>query len=203
MRYNDWPVRRVVLSTPDALLTLRDERPTMPDELPAAAARAFDAHDAYERAAGGPAFALTTTRFDATVTARDDCDAEWALTYELEVRAPMLSTATAGEVGRAVEDGWFDTLALRLEDAPGAVRDTVEIDIEVVEEAGDAVVTYRFEWGDPDRAAGIAKAFAEYVEGTYLEGVVPGYDYRPPVSEMLASARGAGGDEGSGDPMPL
>lgn len=175
----------------------------MPDELPAAAARAFDGHDAYERAAGGPAFVLTTTRFDATVTARDDCDAEWALTYELEVRAPMLSTATADGVGSAVEDGWFNTLALRLEDAPGAVRDAVEADLEVVEEAGDAVATYRFEWGDPDRAADIAKAFAEYVEGTYLQGVVPGYDYQPPVSEMLASARGAGGDEGSGDPMPL
>ncbi|WP_254821004.1 DUF5813 family protein [Haloglomus halophilum] len=175
----------------------------MPDELPAAATRAFDAHDAYERAAGGPAFVLTTTKFDATVTARDDGEPEWALTYELEVRAPMLSTATADEVGSTVEAGWFDTLALRLEDAPGAVRDSVDITLDVTEEAGDAVATYRFESGDPDRAAAIAKAFAEYVEGTYMEGVVPGYDYQPPVSEMLASARGTGGDEGSGDPMPL
>jgi hypothetical protein len=175
----------------------------MPDELPAAAARAFDGHDAYERAAGGPAFVLTTTRFDATVTARDQGEPEWALTYELEVRAPMLSSVTADEVGPAVEEGWFDTFALRLEDAPGAVRDSVDIDLDVTEAAGDAVATYQFQFGDADRAAAIAKAFAEYVEGTYMEGVVPGYDYQPPVSEMLASARGAGGDEGSGDPMPL
>lgn len=175
----------------------------MPDELPAAAARAFDAHDAYERAAGGPAFVLTTTRFDATTTARDDSETEWALTYELEVRAPMLSAVTADAVGPAVEEGWFDTFTLRLEDAPGAVRDSVDTDLDVTEEADDAVVTYSFEWGDPDRAAAIAKAFAEFVEGTYMEGVVPGYDYQQPVSEMLASARGAGGDEGSGDPMPL
>ena len=175
----------------------------MPDELPTAAARAFDAHDAYERAAGDPAVALTTTRFDATLTARDDREAEWALTYELEVRAPMLSAVTADAVGPAVEAGWFDTFALRLEDAPGAVRDSVEVDLDVTQEADDAVVTYTFEWGDADRAAAIAKAFAEYVEGTYMEGIVPGYDYQPPVSEMLASARGAGGDEGSGDPMPL
>ncbi|MFB6205927.1 MAG: DUF5813 family protein [Haloglomus sp.] len=175
----------------------------MSDELPAAAAQAFDAHDAYERAAGGPAFVLTTTRFDATLTARDDADAEWALTYELEVRAPMLSTATADEVGSAVEEGWFDTLALRLEDAPGAVRDSVDPDLDVTEEAGDAVISYQFEWGDAGRAAAIAKAFAEYAEGTYLEGIVPGYDYEPPVSEMLATARNAGGDEESGDPMPL
>jgi hypothetical protein len=175
----------------------------MPDELPAAAARAFDGHDAYERAAGGPAFVLTTTRFDATLTARDDCEADWALVYELEVRAPMLSAATVDGVGAAVEDGWFNTYALRLEDAPGVVRDSVEADVTVVEEAGDAVATFRFEFGDPDRAAAIAKAFAEYTEGTYVEGVVPGYDYQPPVSELLASARNAGGDEGSGDPMPL
>ena len=175
---------------------------SMTDELPAAAARAFDRHDAYKRAAAGPAFALTTTRFDATVTARD-ADTEWALAYELEVRAPMLSTATADEVGPAVEEGWYDTLALRLEDAPSAVRDSVDATVDVSREAGDAVATYRFEWGDPDRAADIAKAFAEYVEGTYLQGVVPGYDYEAPVSEMLASACGAGGDEESGDPMPL
>jgi hypothetical protein len=175
----------------------------MPDELPAAAVRAFDAHAAYERAAGGPSFVVTTTTFDATVTARDAAAEEWALTYDLEVRAPMLSTATADEVGPAVEEGWFDTLALRLADAPGVVRDDVEADCDVREEAGDAVAAYTFEWGNADRAADIAKAFAEYVEGTYMEGVVPGYDYQPPVSELLASARGAGGDEGSGDPMPL
>lgn len=174
----------------------------MPDELPAAAARAFDGHDAYERAAGGPAFVLTTTRFDATVTARD-ASAEWKLAYELEVRAPMLSSVTADEVGTAVEEGWFETFALRLEDAPSVVRDSVDATVDVTQEAGDAVATYRFASGDAARAAAIAKAFAEYVEGTYMEGVVPGYDYLPPVSEMLAAARGAGGDEGSGDPMPL
>ena len=175
----------------------------MPAELPAAAARALEHNEADGRAAGGPAFVLTTTRFDATTTARDDSETEWALTYELEVRAPMLSAVTADAVGPAVEEGWFDTFALRLEDAPGAVRDSVDTDLDVTEEADDAVVTYSFEWGDPDRAAAIAKAFAEFVEGTYMEGVVPGYDYQQPVSEMLASARGAGGDEGSGDPMPL
>jgi hypothetical protein len=174
-------------------------------DLPEAAARAFEAHDAYEPATEG--YRIETTRFEARLTASDDADAEWALRYALEVRAPMLSTAVADDadeaVGPAVEEGWFDTFALRLEDAPDAVRDSVTVDLDVRERAGEAVVTYEFEWGDADRAADIAKAFAEFVEGTYMQGVVPGYDYGPPVSEMLASARSAGGDEGSGDPMPL
>lgn len=177
----------------------------MTDNLPEAAARAFEAHDAFAPATEG--YRIETTRFDARLTANDDADAEWALAYELTVRAPMLSTAVADDaeedVGPAVEEGWFETFVLRLEDAPDAVRDSVEIDLDVRERAGEAVITYRFEWGNADRAAAIAKAFAEFVEGTYMQGVVPGYDYGPPVSEMLASARSAGGDEGSGDPMPL
>lgn len=175
------------------------------EDLPDAAAQAFDAHDAYEPAPDG--YRIETTRFDATLTASDDAEPGWALRYELTVRAPMLSEAVAEDaeeqVGPAVEAGWLDTLERRVADAPGAVRDSVDPEVEVRERAGEAVVTYTFEWGDASRAADIAKAFAEFVEGTYMEGIVPGYDYGPPVSEMLASARSAGGDEGSGDPMPL
>ena len=146
--------------------------------------RAFEAHDAFERA-GSEAFGLTTTRLDARVTAAETDD--WELRYTLTVRAPMLSTAVVGEaVGPAVEDGWFDTYELRLEDATGAVRHGFE-----------------FEWGNADRAPDIAKAIAEYAEGTYVEGVVPGYEYGPPVSDLLSSARQSDEGEGSSGPMPL
>lgn len=190
----------------DALLPLPFQRRVMTDDdLPEDANRAFEGHDAYEPAAEG--YRIETTRFDARVTASDDAETEWALTYELTVRAPMLSAAVADDaeeqVGPAVEAGWLDTFELRVADAPGAVRDGVEADVAVHRRADEAVVEYTFEWGNADRAADIAKAFAEFVEGTYMEGIVPGYDYGPPVSEMLASARASGGDEGSGDPMPL
>ncbi|WP_435197009.1 DUF5813 family protein [Natronomonas sp. EA1] len=166
---------------------------TMPDR----AERAFEAHDAFERE--GEWFQLTTVTFDVRVQASETDD--WALSYDLEVRAPMLSDAVEGEVGDALESGWFDTYALRLEDAPGAVRESVELAaLDVRAEAGEAVAVFTFEWGNADRAPAIAKALAEYAEGTYMEGVVPGFDYVEPISSMLAAAEQNSGGRG-GTPL--
>lgn len=171
----------------------------MTDEIPDRAVRAFESHDAFER--DGEWFEVTTTTFEGRVTATET--EEWALQYTLEVRAPMLSAAVNDPVGPAVEDGWFETYELRLEDAPMAVREDVDLDDQrVVEEAGDAVAIFEFEWGNADRAPDIAKAIAEFTEGTYMEGIVPGYDYQPPVSELLSQARQSDSTGESG-PMPL
>ena len=163
--------------------------------------RAFEAHEAFERTDGG--FDLTTTRIGVRVTASETDDP--ALRYTVTIRAPMLSTAVVGDaVGPAVEAGWFDTYELRLEDAAGAVRYDVDLaDYTVTEDAGDAVAAFEFEWGNADQAPAIAKAIAEYAEGTYVEGVVPGYEYGPPVSDLLSSARQGGEGDGSSGPMPL
>jgi hypothetical protein len=172
----------------------------MNEELPDRAVRAFDEHDAFER--DGRWFEVTTTRFEGRVTA-DETD-DWALGYTLEVRAPMLSAATADEVGPAVEDGWFETYELRLEDAGMAVRQDVEFeDRRVFEEAGDAVAVFEFEWENAGQVPAIAKAITEYVEGTYMEGIVPGYEYRSPVSELLSRARSGSDADGGSGPMPL
>lgn len=172
----------------------------MTDDLPERAVRAFESHDAYER--DGSWFALTSTAFDARVSAEATDDR--ALRYTLEVRAPTLESATADEVGSTVAKGWFDTYDRRLEDAPMAVRHDVDLaERRVFEEAGDAVAVFGFEWGNADQAPAIAKALAEYVEGTYMEGIVPGYEYVPPVSDMLSEARQSGGDDGGGGPMPM
>jgi hypothetical protein len=173
----------------------------MTDELPERAVRAFEGHEAFER--DGEWFDVTTTRFDGRATAAETDD--WDLRYTIEVRAPMLSAATEGPVGSAVEDGWFETYELRLEDADMAVRQDVAFDDQrVIEESGDAVAVFEFEWGNADHAPAMVKAMVEYVEGTYMEGIVPGYDYVQPVSEMLSQARQADGDGGQGSgPMPL
>ncbi|WP_181691670.1 DUF5813 family protein [Natronomonas sp. LN261] len=172
----------------------------MTDELPDRAVRAFEGHDAFER--DGRWFEVTTTRFDGRVTA-EETD-EWAHSYTVEVRAPMLSDAIEGDVGPAVEDGWFDTYELRLEDTGMAVRQDVDFaEYRLLEEAGDAVAVFEFEWGNADHVPGMAKAMTEYVEGTYMEGIVPGYEYRPPVSELLSRARSGAGGDGNSGPMPL
>ncbi len=172
----------------------------MSSTLPERAVRALESHDAFER--DGDAFAVTTTRFDGRVTA-EPTDG-WPLHYRLEVRAPTLQAATADEVGEALVEGWFDTYELRLEDAPKAVRADLDLEEQrVVAEGDDAVAVFGFEEGNADRAPDVVKAIAEYVEGTYMEGIVPGYEYVPPVSEMLSQARQSGGDGDGGGPMPL
>jgi hypothetical protein len=141
---------------------------------------------------------VTTTRFEGYVTAAETDD--WALEYTLTVRAPMLSAAIDGEVGDAVESGWFDTYRRRLEDAPGATRADVELtDLTVTEERGDAVATFTVEYGNADHAPDVLKAIAEYVEGTYVEGAVPGYDYQGVVAELLGEASTSG--QGTGTPL--
>ena len=171
----------------------------MSDTLPDRAVRAFEAHEAFER--DGDGFAVTTTTFDGRVTAEPTDEAPY---YTLTVRAPTLQAATADEVGEALVEGWFDTYELRLEDAPTAVRGDLKLDEQrVVAEGDEAVAVFGFEQESADRAPDVVKAVAEYVEGTYMEGIVPGYDYVPPVSKMLSQARQSGGDGGGGGPMPL
>jgi hypothetical protein len=171
----------------------------MTDGIPERAERAFEGHEAFER--DGDEFVVTTTRFEGRVTASETDD--WALSYRLVVRTPMLSAAVDGEVGDAVEGGWFDTFERRLEDAPSVTRTDVDLDGVVLTEDGDeAVAEFHFEFGNADRAPDVVKAFAEYVEGTYVEGVVPGYDYEGVVADLLGAAASQGGD-GSRGGTPL
>ncbi|WP_415382782.1 DUF5813 family protein [Halosimplex sp. TS25] len=171
----------------------------MTDELPAEAREAFEAHDAFT--AGEDGYKLTTTDFDATVTASERAD--YATDFEVTVEVPTLDSAvTDGEVGDAVQRGWLDAMERRLEDAPMATRASVDLDeFGVTAEGGTVVVTYEFSFGDADRAAAVGKTFIEYVEGTYVESVVPGYEYDGVVADLLgAAATGSDGERG-GTPL--
>jgi len=156
----------------------------MTEEIPAAIADAFERTESYHRE--GERFTLSTTAFEGTVAVRSAADRP---TYVVTVFVPDLDAVTVDDVGAAVVSGWLDTLERRLEDAPKATRAAVELDGFEVETVGDEVrIEYAFEYGDPDRAADIAKTFIEYVEGTYVEGVIPGYEYESPVDDLLTSA---------------
>ncbi|WP_254272200.1 DUF5813 family protein [Haloarcula marina] len=168
-------------------------------DLPDDVRETFDRRDGF--VPDGDGYALETTRFDGRVTASEG--ETWATNYAVTVRAPSLQASTADEVGPAVRDGWFETFERRLEDAPKATRVAVELDEYTVERDGeDVLVTYRFSLGGEREAADAAKAFVEYVEGTYVEGIVPGYDYVGTVAELMNSAS-TGGSEGTRGGTPL
>ncbi len=169
----------------------------MTDELPESAERAFESHDAFT--CDGDSFLVDTTVFEGRVRAVEG--PEYLSAYTVTVCVPTLDAATTDGVGEAVEDGWYETLERRLTDAPQATRANVELETFDVERDGeDIYVTYGFEWGNADTAAEIAKTFVEYVEGTYVEGVIPGYDYGSPVDQLIDAASQDGGG-GGGTPL--
>jgi len=168
-------------------------------DVPDAVADVFESRDTF--VPSGDGYVVETTSFAGHVTASEG--EKWKTNYEVTVRAPTLQAATADEVGDAVRDGWFETFERRLEDAPKATRVAVDLDEYTVEyDDEEVVVTYRFSLGGEREAADVAKAFVEYVEGTYVEGIIPGYNYVGVVADLMDSAS-TGGSEGSRGGTPL
>ncbi len=166
-------------------------------DLPPAARRELNAHDAFEPTEEG--FRLTTTVLDgAVVPAAGPADHD----YRLVIRAPTLAAATADEVGDSLAEGWFETFALRLEDAPTSTRHDVTLETCDVRVEGEEVVAdLAFGHDEPGAVPAIARALVEYAEGTYVEGVVPGFDYEEPVATLLGQATQEGGGERGGTPL--
>ncbi|WP_049984954.1 DUF5813 family protein [Halobellus rufus] len=161
------------------------------------ARRAADAEEELEETAAGE-YAITTTVFDATVSVASD-GAE--STFDVTVRVPMLDSVTADRVAPVVEDGWFDTFALRMADVDGALRGGDETDVDVEREGDEAVVRVELADLDATRGAADAVAVAEYAEGTYVEGIIPGYEYTEPVTHLIQQATDAAGGSQGGTPL--
>lgn len=153
------------------------------------AARALAEHSAFEETAEG--YSVTTTPFQAHVRLANSGD---GVEYQITVRLPTLDAAVANEdVAAVVHDGWFETLQRRLEDADGAVRVSPESPSAELDQAtNEVVVESGFRTKNPDRGATDAKALVHYIEGTYVEGIIPGYTYRDPVATLRERARSRG-----------
>jgi len=152
---------------------------------------AFETHAAFERD-GPDAFAVTTTRFDATVQTDDD---------RVTVRLPTLDAVVAGEtVADVVEDGWYETLERRLDDVHTVVEADDASPPELTRDDEQVVLVVAF---GSTPAPDDALAVVDYAEGTWLQGVVPGYDYREPAAGLIEQARQSYDDDegrGSGGP---
>ena len=169
----------------------------MTDQPPQDARKAFERHDAFE-AIDEATFDVTTTPFAVEATAapakQDGRDAQFVVT----VSVPTIDAATEEDVGDAVADGWLDTLERRLEDAYDA-PDVDPVAKPAIESDGETVeATFQFREWTARNGADDAKAVVDYVEGTYVQGVIPGYTYTDPVRSLLARARAHGGDDADG-----
>jgi len=140
--------------------------------------REFADSGRFESADGG--FTPTTNDWDAAVAVDDD-------TVEIEVVVPTLDAATNDDVADVVEDGWYDTFERRVGDAD-SVTLAEDVDVaSVSREDGDITVEVTF---TPRRgkADDDALALVNYVEGTWFQGVIPGYDYVETVESMRQQA---------------
>jgi hypothetical protein len=159
-------------------------------ELPDRVGRAFRDHGSFAPA-GEAVWTVTTTPFEARVAASPDT--EGRIDYRVTVRVPVLSAVTNDEVAPVVEDGWAETFELRVVDVGGVTRAERDPEPTVEREDDELVVRVAFADLDPRRAVDDAVALVDFVEGTYVQGVIPGYDYREPVTSLLGRARQMGG----------
>jgi len=165
----------------------------MTEALLASARESLSRHGAFE--SREEEFAVTTTAFDATIRVGQ---AGGALSYRVLVSVPTLDAAVEGEtVAPVVQEGWFETFERRIKHLDGTTRvDPGEPIVTLDVDDGEVRVEIGFETTSPARGTEDAKALVDFVEGTYLQGIVSGYEYRDPVAGLLQQAedrsKGAG-----------
>lgn len=166
--------------------------------LPDRVTRAFRDQGSFERV-DETTFASTATPFEGRVAVEPA--AEGRMRYRITVRVPMLDEAAEDDVAPVVEEGWYETFELRVADIRGVTERERDLAPTVgVDESGtrEAVVEVTFEEIDPRRGANDAAAVVNYVEGTFVQGIIPGYEYGDSVSGIVESARQTGGSDGGG-----
>ena len=84
-------------------------------ELPDRVHRAFRDHAAFEEVEAGR-YESVVTAFDGVVSVTPDEGGRIA--FAVTVRVPMLDEVTEDDVAPIVEEGWYETFALRIEDMP-------------------------------------------------------------------------------------
>ena len=151
------------------------------------ATRALAGHDGLRETEDG--YCYDQTSFAAVATVE-------SATLAVTVRMPALAAVVEGSVGDAVAAGWYETLCRRLEDVDQALSvGSAAITPRTRSTPETVTVTYEIDLQTPERAGDDVVAVAQFVEGTYLQGVVPGYAYTDPVRSMLQQASAAAGSD--------
>jgi len=132
-------------------------------------------------------FSLDGLDFDGQVTVDGDA-------AHLHLELPTIDTAVVGEtVASVVAEGWFETFERRVEDVSTAIKGPVG---EPRVESEDGTVHVRIDIeGESIGGSNLAETTrhaANYVEGTWVEGIIPGYDYVSRVQAIRERAMSTG-----------
>ena len=160
------------------------------NSLPDRVRRAFADHRAFEQT-DGSTVESTATAFDGWVTATE---VDGRIRFDIEVRVPLLDAVTEEDVAEVVEDGWYETFELRVTDIGGVFRTDRDLEPTVSRQSEAVVTSVSFEDINERRGVDDAAAVIDYVEGTFVQGIIPGYEYTEPVAGIIDRAReNAGG----------
>jgi len=160
-------------------------------ELPSRVRRAFRDHGSFE-AVDDATWTSKTTAFDGDVTA--ETNEGGTNHFDVTVTVPTLQAATADDVADVVANGWFETFELRVSDIGGVARGDHEFDPTVTRNGEDIVSEFSLSDVNERRGVDDAGAVIDFVEGTYVQGIIPGYEYVDPVGSLLSKARQQGND---------
>ncbi|MFB6108151.1 MAG: DUF5813 family protein [Haloplanus sp.] len=151
--------------------------------------RAFRDHGSFERVDAGR-YESVTTPFEGVVEAATG-DGE-SVRFDVTVRVPTLSASVDGDVADVVEEGWYETFERRMAGMGGVTGGDHDLS-PGVDRRGDEVAV-RASFADLNERRGVddANAVINYVEGTYVQGVIPGYDYTGAVTQLVERARQTG-----------
>lgn len=153
----------------------------------ARARRAFDDHPAFE-ARSENEYVEVQTAFDTTVELSPAGDGK-TVRYRVTVEVPMLDAIVENEtVAPVVESGWFETLELRLDDAHTVTKTNDATPPTVIQEDDTVAVIVSFETERAEDGPVDGLAIGKYVEGTWLQGVIPGYEYGEPAKSLIERA---------------
>ncbi|MFC7096776.1 DUF5813 family protein [Halobaculum marinum] len=164
------------------------------DAVPGRVRGAVRDHDAVADDPADGELVVTSTPFDGRIAVAEADDGR--IEFDVTVTVPTLSAVVADDVADVVEDGWLDTFERRIATIGDVTTAGHDLD-PTVERAGDEVVVAE-SLRDLNERRGLndAVAVVDYVEGTYVQGVIPGYEYGEPVSGLISRARAAGGSDG-------
>jgi len=157
---------------------------------PTGLTRAVDSHRAFESDADAETIVSTTTAFDGVVDAASTAD---GVSFSVTVTVPMLNTVTDDELASIVEDGWYETFERRVTNVGAIFRTERALTPQATHDDHEAVVTATLTDTNVERGVDDAAALIDFVEGTYVQGIIPGYTYTDPVAGLLEQARAAGG----------
>lgn len=142
--------------------------------------RALEAHHRFEQRDGE--FVPTETIFEASVAVEDG-------TVRVQNTLPTLDAAVESEtVAPVVEEGWLETFERRVVDLAGVTK-TEPVEVRSVEREQEIVRVVTDLEPAPGTVGEDVVAIVSFVEGTWVEGIIPGYDYVDRVERVRERAR--------------